>query len=122
MQLPRKVYAIQHNITKRIYIGSSKDVEKRYKSHIWSLRAGNHLVDDMQADFDEYGEDFSVFILDEILRYEDRFVEYEWMKKYNTFVRGVGYNYGDKRKITPNLLTIPIKDGCPECLAVVKHE
>lgn len=121
MELPRKVYAIQHNITKRIYIGSSKNVEQRYKSHIWQLRAGSHHVEDMQADYDECGEDYSLFILDEIVRYEDRGIEYEWMKKFNTIVRGIGYNYGDKRRVVPELFSIPLKDGLPECLAVVEH-
>ena len=77
MKLPRKVYAIQHNTTKRIYIGSSVDVEARYMNHMYQLRAGKHIVEDMQDDFINYGEDYSLFILYEITEHKDRFKEYE---------------------------------------------
>jgi group I intron endonuclease len=95
MHIPRKIYAIKHNTTGRIYIGSSRDVESRIKNHICQLRIGKHNVADMQADFNEYGENFSFFVLDEIECYEDRVKEYEWMRKLETNVRGKGYNYKD---------------------------
>ena len=37
MKFPRAIYAIQHNATKRIYIGSSSDVELRYWGHMYPL-------------------------------------------------------------------------------------
>lgn len=73
MKIPRTIYAIQHNKTKRIYIGSSANVP---------------TIKDMQKDFDDFGEDFSLFILDEINSYADRIKEYEWMKKYQSHIRG----------------------------------
>lgn len=111
----RKVYAIQHNVTKRIYIGSTTNVDTRYLAHIGALRAGKHKVEDMQADFNEYGEDYSLFVLDEINEFADRIKEYEWMDRYDTFTRGVGYNYKDhakKSRIINN--TPPYKDGLPD--------
>jgi hypothetical protein len=96
MNLPRTVYAIQHNVTKKIYIGSTKNVHTRYLNHLCRLRKGKHNIEDMQKDFNEYGEDYSLFILDEITRYSDRAKEYEWMRKYKTHIRGVGYNYQDR--------------------------
>ena len=114
MDFPRKVYAIQHNITKRIYIGSSKDVTVRYWTHIYSLRNGTHTVEDMIEDFARYGENFSLFILDEIKDMGERHKEYDWMEKYQSHIRGLGYNYKDisfrparGRKIPP------IKEGVP---------
>lgn len=95
MKIPRKIYAIKHNITGRIYIGSSRNVESRFKSHIGQLRIGKHPVADMQSDFNEFGENFSFFVLDEIKNYEERAKEYEWMRKLETNVRGKGYNYKD---------------------------
>lgn len=118
MVLPRTIYAIQHNVTKRIYIGSSADVEKRYMHHIWLLRAGKHTVEDMQDDFIKYGEDFSLFELEEITEYKDRFKEYEWMEKYNSYRRGIGYNYNDPVFTrTAKRTKIPRKEGLPEPLA-----
>lgn len=117
MRLPRKVYAIQHNVTKKIYIGSSHDTDARYKSHIWALRAGKHSVDDMQDDYDEYGEDYSVFILDEITEFAQRGREYEWMRKYNSVDRKYGYNYKDKERIISHGINlVPYKAGLPDAI------
>lgn len=106
MVVPRKVYAIQHNVTKRIYIGSSKDAQKRYLNHMYRLRQGKHHIEDMQKDFDEYGENYSLFILDDIQEFAERGKEYEWMHRLNTFTRGIGYNYKDHKKGAPNMTTI----------------
>lgn len=114
MKYPRKVYAIQHNVTKKIYIGSSKNVEERYMSHMWALRKGGHTVPDMQKDFDEYGENYSLFILDEMATARDSKKEYDWMEKYNTLVEGVGYNYKDRvANLLANKQPVPLKDGLP---------
>lgn len=114
MNTPKKVYAIQHNVTKRIYIGSSSDVNARYWSHIHLLRAGKHNVEDMQADFDKYGEDFSLFILEEITSFTDRALEYDWMEKYQSHIRGKGYNYKDRAVTKRRKGMEPLKDGLPE--------
>ena len=50
----------------------------------------------MQTDFDRYGENYTVTILDEISKYEDRSKEYEWMHKLQSHIRGKGYNYKDQ--------------------------
>lgn len=52
MKLPRIVYAIQHNMTKRIYVGSSANVENRYWNHMNNLRNHKHNIEDMQSDYD----------------------------------------------------------------------
>lgn len=115
MIYPRTIYAIKHNVTKRMYIGSSKDVKTRYQSHIHRLRSGKHPIEDMQEDFSKYGEDFSVYILEEVTINDDRKNEYKWMRKYNTFTRGVGYNYKDKeREILHLKNSVPLKAGLPD--------
>lgn len=114
MIFPRKVYAIQHNKTKRILIGSATDVEKRYRSTIWNLRSGKHKVKDLQDDFIQYGEDFSLYIIDEIKCPKERHKEFEWIEKYETCTRGIGYNYQDKKYIQwANSTPVPLKDGHP---------
>ena len=94
----RVVYRITHNVTKRMYVGSSGDVEKRINHHLCLLRAGKHPIEDMQYDFDMYGEDYTVVIIGEI-KYTGRNLEYETMEKCNSRVRGTGYNYKDKHGI-----------------------
>lgn len=104
MNRVKTIYAIQHNVTKRIYIGSTQNVRKRYFQHISKLRNGKHSVEDMQKDFDQYGEDYALFILEEINGCGNRAKEYEWMRKYRSDVRGIGYNYKDqaREKIRPS--------------------
>ena len=113
MDRPRYVYAIQHNVSKRIYIGSSREVQTRYRNHMYMLRAGKHRVPDMQRDFDEYGEDYSLFILEELTSHRDRGKEYEWMLKYQSHIRGKGYNYMDRAAATYDK-RLPLKAGKPE--------
>lgn len=98
MKYPRKVYAIRHNVTDRVYIGSSCNVDRRFKQHLYALQAHTHVVDDMQKDYDEHGEDFTLTILDTINDESEIEKEYEWMDKYQSFTRGVGYNYKDLKR------------------------
>lgn len=95
MDFPRTVYAIKHNQTNKVYVGSSQNVAKRIRAHLNQLNAGAHSVEDMQTDFERYGEDFSVLILDEISTYSERYKEYMWMIRLGSNVRGKGYNYKD---------------------------
>ena len=95
MKLPRKVYVIRHNVTNRVYVGSSYNLNVRIKNHLQRLRSHSHNVEDMQTDFDRYGEDYSIEIVDEILHITDSYKEYEWMEKYQSRIRGIGYNYLD---------------------------
>ena len=118
MNWPKQVYAIQHNRTKKIYIGSSKDALKRYMNHICQLRAGNHPVGDMQADFNSYGEDYSLFILEDNMVHAERQKEYEWMRRYKTFDRRFGYNYREKERRTLFQETPPLQKGTPKMLEV----
>ena len=112
MKLPRIVYAIQHNVTKRIYVGSSANVENRYWNHMNNLRNHKHNIEDMQSDYDNYGEDYSLYLLDEIKVFSERNKEYEWMKKLNTHTRGNGYNYKD-RVMVERKKKLPLKTGIP---------
>lgn len=115
LKYPKKIYAIQHNITKRMYIGATKNVEGRYRDHIYALRKGQHGVEDMQTDFDIYGEDYSLYILGEIASGHERRKEYDLIRKYRTQIRGFGYNYKDRavvKKYTPD--HIPLKPGLPQ--------
>ena len=123
MDFPRTIYAIQHNVTKRIYIGSSCRLKDRYKNHIYALRTGKHSNEDMQSDYDQYGEDYSVFALEEVCKYDDRSKEYEWMKKYKTHQRGIGYNYNDPAFTRSKKPTeLPLKEGLPETVEEAAKE
>ena len=95
MDTPRVIYAIKHNVTKRIYVGSSARPKMRFANHLSALRNGKHIVEDMQKDFDEHGDDFTFFVLETISDYKDKDREYEFMAFLESNVRGKGYNYKD---------------------------
>lgn len=97
MKFPRKVYCIRHNPTERVYIGSSSNVDRRIGAHISALRRGSHINEDMQADYNRHGEDYTITILDSIENMSEVEKEYEWMKMYESNVRGKGYNYKDPK-------------------------
>lgn len=99
MDFPREIYMIRHNKTGRMYIGSSKNAMKRCRSHLNLLRSRKHIVEDMQKDFDECGEDYTITVLETITDYSDRNREYEWMKRHSSHIRGIGYNYKDQAKV-----------------------
>lgn len=96
MDYPRIVYALRHNPTGKIYIGSTRHPQKRLMTHFYTLKNGNHQVKAMQEDFDKYGDDYSVFILDVITRWYDRQKEYYWMDVFHTRDPVLGYNTNDK--------------------------
>lgn len=53
----------------------------------------------MQKDFNEYGEDYTVYILGSIENFDERFKEYECMEEHDTFNPDKGYNQGDYKKL-----------------------
>lgn len=88
-----KIYMIQHNVTNRMYIGRSQDVERRIYQHFTMLRAGQHPIEDMQDDFKKYGDNYTITILGEATA--ENGLEIKMMDKYQSCVRGIGYNYKD---------------------------
>ena len=120
------IYALQHNVTKKIYIGKSENLYTRYQFHMKALKEQKHSSHELQSAFNKYGEDFSLYILEEIeypneriLYYgepvrKDRIAEVKWMEIYDTLENG--YNKQDKsskRLILKRREAIPLKEGKP---------
>ncbi len=105
--MSRNVYVIRHKVTDRMYVGSSKNVNRRISAHINALRRGKHPVEDMQKDFDIYGENYIFEIFEET----DHKFEYRLMDRYNSRIRGIGYNYKDNhyRPIPSGYYLVKIK-------------
>lgn len=94
--MSRSVYKITHEVTGRVYIGSSNDPQRRYQAHLSALRNGKHPVEDMQMDFDEFGGSFNFEVIDTISDESENHKEYDHMVACRSNVRGKGYNYKDK--------------------------
>lgn len=51
------IYKITNKLTNYFYIGSSKNIEKRWKDHISKLRNNNHVNIILQRSFNKYSKD-----------------------------------------------------------------
>lgn len=57
------IYTITNKINNRVYIGSSKDINRRWKQHINDLNKSKHINQSLQDDWIKYGQnnfDFNV--------------------------------------------------------------
>jgi group I intron endonuclease len=65
------IYEIYHKLTRRRYIGSSSEVEKRLYHHLVKLRTNSHPCQHMQNVWNKYGDKDFVFFLIETCAVED---------------------------------------------------
>lgn len=93
----RTIYAIRHNPTGKVYVGSSTQVDRRIRGHILNLRRGVHPVEAMQEDYYRFGEDYSFYILERCPKDVQQLIrrEYLWMDVLHTRDPERGYNYKD---------------------------
>lgn len=88
----RFVYLIKNKINEKVYVGSTKNLEQRWRGHLSSLRIGKSFNMYLQEDWDKYGEENFEFIFIE----EDTFGGFEreqyWMDLYTSYDRDKGYN------------------------------
>ena len=98
MERIKVVYALKHEATGKLYIGSTENYHTRKLQHLNRLKHGQHSAKELQADFDRYANKNITFsVLDQINSHQERLKEYEWMKKLKTYDRRYGYNYADPK-------------------------
>lgn len=103
MKLPRTVYALRHEATGKMYIGSTANPQQRLRKHLNRLKNGTHNSARLQEDYTKHPDkSVTLVLLDEIQSFDERDKEYKWMEIYNTFDPAHGYNYAD-----PKLPTSP---------------
>ena len=98
------IYLIKCNTTGRGYVGRTQKFNQRVKWHFEMLRAGKHSVEEMQKDFDKYGEgSFSFELLDTAkpgdceINNSGNSKEHKWQEALKTYDIRYGYNYKDTR-------------------------
>lgn len=87
------VYKITNKVNGKIYIGSSKDIYKRWKHHVYRLNSGKHVNSYLQNAWNKYGEDSFIFDIQEVCD-ENHIREREqyYIDVYNCCNREIGYN------------------------------
>lgn len=87
------IYKITNLITNKIYIGSSKNIRKRWKIHRASLRAGKHHNEHLSSAYKKYGlENFTWEVIEftNIENLQNR--EQYWIDFFKSSDRENGYN------------------------------
>jgi group I intron endonuclease len=87
------IYQIKNLINRKIYVGSSINIQHRWDQHKSDLNKGVHKNRHLQAAWDLYKEDFFEFkILEECLIEELTKREQYWINETQCFNNTVGYN------------------------------
>lgn len=89
------IYQIKNTLNSKVYVGSTKDFEKRWKRHFKDLEKGGHSSIKFQRSYNKHGNVFECSILEEV-PYEKEFIierENFWIKSLNS--KQNGYNIAD---------------------------
>lgn len=93
------IYCILNIVNNKVYIGSSKNIQSRIKTHKKNLRTKKHENKYLQSSWDKYGESMFYFFVLEICPEElliDK--EKEWIKIKGALSRDKGYNIFEPRE------------------------
>lgn len=104
------IYKITNEETGKFYIGSSKDIDKRWSDHKNELRANRHCNPKLQHSWNYYGESkFSIFILEDVDPLRDKLLEREqyYLDTFRPYIRGIGYNIGRRAEGGDNITHNP---------------
>ena len=89
------IYMIKNLKNDNIYIGQSKNIEKRWKEHIKELNGNYHPNKKMQHDWNKYGKDyfeFSIVIECDIKELQE--LEILYIKEFNSYEKGYNETIG----------------------------
>jgi group I intron endonuclease len=88
------VYAIVNKVDGKLYVGSSKDLRRRWRNHLRELQSSKHSNDHLQRAFSKYGEDaFEFRILQDVASEEELIpAEQYWLDFTRCYDRRYGYN------------------------------
>lgn len=91
------IYIITNILDNKKYVGSSKNIKKRWDGHKNSLRRNSHRNRHLQSAWNKYGEKNFVFSIIEQMSLDLTKVEYEkvetkWILYFKTHLSEYGYN------------------------------
>lgn len=99
------IYEIVNNANGKRYVGSSVDIEKRWRHHLWRLGRGDHHSPALQRAWNKYGGDKFIFNVilechEDVIHQEEQ-VEIDYKSEYNVSpVAGSsrGHRWTDEQK------------------------
>lgn len=89
------IYMIENIVNKKVYIGQSSAINKRFSQHIAKLNSNTHTNSHLQAAWNKYGQGNFIFsIIEECTDGELDSREVYWIQKYDSYVNGYNATYG----------------------------
>lgn len=101
------IYAIQHDVTKRIYVGSTGS-QMRIAHHMAAIKSGRHSVQLINEDCENHGFKFTTYMLEMIPDDLASSREHYWMNYFDTANPDHGYNYKDYFARKHDISSFPI--------------
>ena len=93
------IYSIKNIVNGKVYIGSSNNIQKRFRKHKTELNTKTHSNKYLERAYEKYGKDnFEFIILEECSLQELIEKEISYIKKYNSLNTLKGYNLSVPRK------------------------
>lgn len=87
------VYKITNTNNRRVYIGQSANISRRFSRHRWELKHNRHTDARLQADWNLYGSSVFTFdVIEECAESELLIREAYWIKFYGGINGGLVYN------------------------------
>lgn len=111
------IYGIFNTVNNKVLIGSSGDIEGRWKRHISNANRKAHCNSHFQASWTKYGKDFFEFkIIEECVKDSKILIKREdyWMLHYNSLDSSCGYNMQDAQ------ITFKSKETCEKISKALK--
>jgi group I intron endonuclease len=97
------IYRIKNKTNEKCYYGSSKNIEKRWKTHLNQLRNKKHINCILQNAWNKYGEDSFIFEIVEECELENLFdTEQKYLDTCGDYNIGLKASGGDNISKNPN--------------------
>lgn len=99
------IYKITNKQNGKLYIGRSKDIFNRWKSHLTSLRKKKHGNQHLQEDFNAFGIDNFSFEIVEVCKIGESIArESHYIEKYNAVKNGYNIVPNENQLFEDNIL------------------
>lgn len=87
------IYKITCLPNNKLYIGSSKNIEKRFKTHINQLNKNKHINEHLQSSWNLYGQNNFLFEIIETCEISKLIIrEQYWLDSLKSYNREIGFN------------------------------
>ena len=91
------IYKIINKIDGKIYIGSSNNIDRRWRQHTSALNNQRHENDYLQRSWDKHGKESFEFLIIEEVTVETLLIREDyWIQEFKSFDRMYGYNLIEK--------------------------